>query len=179
MYHIQKGCLPYFLGTLARLFAVCLGLFIIFGTYNHWLELKELNSIEVANKSIISDLIFSLFVACLFYPFAYIMGGIFPTIRIKPQGISYRHMVIGGGTIKWDEIEEITFLSKNKQNIGVFIKRKGWFLFNGLWLFSLIGLLFSNQIVPILVFSQGLKDRDLLIKDISNYIDNSLIRLDI
>ena len=96
MYYTQRGCLPFFLGTLARLFALGLALICIFGTYFQWLEIKKITSIEAANESIPSSIFISIIVLCLFYPIAYIIGGIFPTIRIMPKGIIYKHMVIGG-----------------------------------------------------------------------------------
>jgi hypothetical protein len=178
MYYFQKGCLPFVLGTLARFLAVGLFLYAIFGTYFQWLETKQVNSIEIANEGIFSSLIVSLIVIIMFFPVPYIMGGIFPTIRVMPKGIIYRHLVIGGGLIKWNEIEEITYISRDKKNIGVYIKRKGWFLLNGMWLLSFIGMIFTNQIIPVLILSNGIKDRDLLIKDIANFVDSSIIRVD-
>jgi hypothetical protein len=97
MYYNQKGCLPLFLGTLARILAVGLAVVCIFDVYFHWVELKQVTSIEVANESITSSIISSIIVLCIFYPMVYVIGGIFPTIRIIPRGIIYKHMVIGGG----------------------------------------------------------------------------------
>ena len=174
MYYTQKGCFPNLLGGLARLLTLALLLLCIFGPYFQWLEMKENFSIEAAQAGIPSSIGISILVLLLFYPFVYIMGGIFPAVQVSSKGIAYRHAVLGGGLIRWNEVSDIVPINKGK-NIAVVIKRKGWFLFNGLWLFSLTGIMFTNQIIPILVISSGIDNHDQVISQIKNELLESKI----
>jgi hypothetical protein len=166
MYKSQRGCLPYFttlIGTISFVL-ICTGILII--------NLKSLSSSHLSVEptdmliNILSNFAISLILLIIFLPWSLFLSEMFPAIQLSKEGIKYRYLAFFGGVIKYNEVKEIVDLRRFARYKLIVISRKGFFLFNGLWKPTIFGLLFTGRLIPVLVLSPGIEDREKLLDEI-------------
>lgn len=111
-----------------------------------------------------AGLVFTLIL--FFFPFFFgiFFSSLFPEIKLTQHGIAYRYWQFLGGTVKWEEIET-AIVKKNMIILG--ISRRGIPLFNGLYFYTLHGMLFRLGL-PVLLISVDSTSRQELLQMLEN-----------
>lgn len=162
----QKGLLP----ILTKLLGTLSLAFYFFGVaaaiYAMMIEPAIWHEENVAQ--IVVTLILALLIPA---PFGFpgpILVSMYPDIRLTPQGIQYRYLRLFGGTIHWEEVDNLTKTRRFARYDALIIDRPGFNLFTtkGLWLNTYHGLIFGIFIEPVLLLSDGLENRQHILREI-------------
>ena len=94
-----------------------------------------------------------------------IIAGSFPELRIVENGLKYRYLFVKG-LVRWDEMEELVALKRPQGCLALVIKRKGFALFNGLWINALYGTGIGHE-NPVVLISRGLEQRAEFLSEIA------------
>jgi|WetSurMetagenome_2_1015567.scaffolds.fasta_scaffold274221_1 hypothetical protein len=166
MYKSQRGCLPYFTSLLGTILFVCVCTIFLIINVDSLFAVGSLSFTNETIKIVFSHLVISLIILILFLPWPLFFSEIFPAVRASKEGVKYRYLYFFGGLIRYQEIEEIADLKKPSNYKLIVISRKGFFIFNGLWMATFLGFLITGQMIPVLVLSPGIEDREKLLDEI-------------
>ena len=169
MYNHQTGCIAKTLSSIAMIALLFLSMKTLFSTYMTWVEMRDILSIKDLTLEVVLVLVSHLIILIIFLPAILILGGMFPAMRVEKSGLKYRYLGFLGGNIQWDEIDEIINLKRPQNAKAIVISRRGFFLFNGLWLNTVLGLIFTGQPVQILILTKEMSKREHLLEEIRSY----------
>jgi hypothetical protein len=166
MYYRQKGLIPLSTSFLGITIAVYSLLTSIVETFKN----LQLSSTMV-------DIIASLVAACIVLAIpiwaSLFLILMFPAIKIMEDGLKYSSLGIITGTIKWNEIENLRGFDNGFIAIG--IRRKGFFLFNGLYFNKIYALLIGHE-SPVLFLSSKTENLKGIVNAIQNHSEAKTIK---
>jgi len=157
MIYTQKGCLQSVVNSFAAfLFIVISVTSTLSFSQALWdlpLKLTPLENITLLLSAFLNSYALLLIVL----PVILLLTWAFPSIRISKNGLRY-YSFFGSKWIRWNEIDDIVDLKWPHNYKAVVINRKGFVIFNGLWVNFVYGA-FLGIPDPLILLSENINGR--------------------